>query len=262
MILPLAGVPTRKTYGPKVTNIYDDGYDDDDHDDMSMEMADDENTTPLRGVSVDNGFRDELFLHEGRTVNFYCLSTFEHMNNMDWTQPADGSKCPSQIVVSISPFFRQTSNRTQDICALGLFVNTGHSYSVVLDHTLADPERLATTKLAKLLVDPSIRRISFRLQGLVHALNDKLGFPIGNFVDLDTLDDDNNTFDGMFKEYLHNWPSAAQYHTAKDEFTQISGAKKFNGSPWTRTTVPLGCLTFSACQGAMWHALDRAISQR
>ncbi|ORX61624.1 hypothetical protein DM01DRAFT_1404396 [Hesseltinella vesiculosa] len=278
MKLKLTGAPVRKTRGPKVTNVYDDFFDGDTEDEEDFEdgASNSSSTTsqivhgsvpvvvkpsPTRPLDSIPGYRDDFYLHEGRLIYIYCMNSIEHVEAMDWSSTVDGLPMPERICVSISPFFCTLQNGDLDMCALCLLLNTGACFNIILNHDiLGSPERLVKSKLGYLLQSTSVDRIGFRLDMALEGLEQKLGFSLGEFEKLER-DLGTDDLNDIQQKFLADWEGLDQYVETKEEFNRAQ-KKKFMGSPWNQPTVPLACLIFASCQGAMFHALHRAVHKK
>ncbi|ORZ23219.1 hypothetical protein BCR42DRAFT_404275 [Absidia repens] len=293
MTMALPGFKARKTFGPRVVNMYDsdgDLLDDDDDDDTEDDDGDGgdgrkdgggtgntgttstasngTNGTHVAGPSSPsaaedmNTFREYYYMDDGRNIALHAVCRPEHVNSL--VKPWDGEQQP--LTISIVVQCQTLITRVKEVIPKGLSIYTsnGHAYSIALDRICSWSNRtsLIHSNLGKLLTDPHVRRISWRYPFFKKTLNARLGFDVGDVVDIsDYLPPDEQKWPmtAILDKYIGDWPGLNQYKEARSdvENKEKASARKFNGSIWDRETLADATLIFSASQGAMLHTLDQ-----
>ncbi|KAI8338143.1 hypothetical protein BC941DRAFT_424698 [Chlamydoabsidia padenii] len=273
MTMSLTGIKARKTFGPKVVNIYDDiSDDDDDNDDVDGDDNDDGDDDMDDGVDIDaaafskrtmDTLRDIFYMDDGQDISLHAVYRPEQLD-MPVATPKDGGP----LVVSISVHFHTSSTWNSQLLPKGLtiFSNTGDAYSIALDRicALTSPSLLEHSTVGYFLTSPDVKRISWRYGFFCSSLDDKLGFKVGPVIEIsDCLRPDQRKWKlkDVIDHYIGDWKGMQQYQEAKQDVDtkEQAALRKFSGSMWDKETLTDATLIFSAAQGAMMHELYKAL---
>lgn len=276
MTMALPGFKARKTFGPKVVNVYDSGDDitdddyDDTHDNATEDSADDSHkddasssdnrtawTSSKRNMDT---LRDIYYMDDGKAINMHAIYRAEQLDT-----PVVAPTGPLTVSISIHC---HTASSVRSLIPKGLTIYTSadDAYSIALDRICAftNPESLRDSTIGYFLTSPGVRRICFRYSVIRAVLEEKLGFKLGPVVDLnDRLRPDEQRWrlPEVMGKYLGYWKGLDQYREARADVESKEHAlvRKFSGSTWDKEKLLDVTLIFSAAQGAMLHELDRAL---
>jgi hypothetical protein len=266
MVMPMNQLPIRKKFsGPRIMNPYDGDYDGDDYsDDDDQEEQETEVTKQESSLEDLPIFADDIFLYGDKGNSELTVLKLTAPEHLDMIQiPPAGT----QYSVTVGFHVVDGKNGALNLKALQLYLSTGASYTCVLEQACLWNYRskLKSTRFGKLLTDPLIKRICWYPKYIEQAMIEKLGFPLGNCIDLsnkvnqyaESLDSraDAYSFKAAVDRFLKDWPNLEQYNEIKNDFDSTTNSKSFSGSRWDRAKLPEVVLKYSAFQGLTAYAL-------